>query len=90
MTPVLVNGAQAGSYGVEMVQNKKNCTPDHFTVPLNGAITPKKQFIFNRNWSGICKMRNCEPLWSGCSQPFFGKEISEHVRTTNVNGTCTS
>ena len=63
MTPVLINGAQAGSYGVEMVQNKKNCTPDHFTVPLNGAITPKKQFIFNRNWSGICKMRNCEPLW---------------------------
>ena len=39
MTPVLVNGARAGSYGVEMVQNKKNCTPDHFTVPLNGAIT---------------------------------------------------
>ena len=41
MTQVLVNGAQAGSDGVEMVQNKKNCTPDHFTVPLNGAITPK-------------------------------------------------
>ena len=62
MTQVLVNGAQAGSDGVEMVQNKKNCTPGHFTVPLNGAITPKKQFTFNRNWSGICKMRNCDDL----------------------------
>ena len=62
VTQVIVNGAQAGSDGVEMVQNKKNCTPDHFTVPLNGAITPKKQFIFNRNWSGICKMRNCDTL----------------------------
>ena len=31
--PVLLHGARAGRYGVEMVQSKKNCTPDHITVP---------------------------------------------------------